>query len=192
MTKSIKKNFLYNLSYQILSICLPIITAPYLARVLGVEGVGISSFTLSIVAYFILIANLGISSFGQREIAMYQDDKKKYSKVFWDLIGYRAFIGALTIIGYLFLILFADKYQLIYGILILNLLGNILNITWLYQGLEEYKYISIRNIIIKLFFTATIFIFVKSADDLPLPHASLFTCGIPFTFDSLGKTSKSD
>ena len=168
MSKSIKKNFLYNLSYQILSICLPIITAPYLARVLGVEGVGISSFTLSIVAYFILVANLGISSFGQREIAMYQDDKKKYSKVFWDLMGYRAFIGAMTVVAYLFLIFFANRYQAIYGVLILNLLGNILNITWLYQGLEEYKYISLRNIAIKLFFTVSIFIFVKNPGDLVL------------------------
>lgn len=168
MAKSIKKNFLYNLAFQVLSICLPIVTAPYLARVLGVEGVGISSFTLSIVAYFILFANLGISSFGQREIAMYQDDKKKYSKIFWDLVGYRAIIGAVTAIAYLFVILFADRYQMIYGILILSLLGNILNITWLYQGLEEYKYVSLRNIVVKLSLTAAIFVFVKSSNDLPL------------------------
>ena len=89
---------------------------------LGVEGVGISSFTLSIVAYFILFANLGISSFGQREIAMYQDNKKKYSKIFWDLMAYRLIIGVVTVIAYLFLILFADRYQIIYGILIFNLL----------------------------------------------------------------------
>ena len=168
MTKSIKKNFLYNLAFQVLSICLPIITAPYLARVLGVEGVGISSFTLSIVAYFILFANLGISSFGQREIAMYQDDKKKYSKIFWDLVGYRAIIGTLSVLAYLILIIFANQYQIIYGILIINLLGNIFDITWLFQGLEEYKFISVRNIIIKLSFTASIFIFVKTAGDLNL------------------------
>ena len=168
MAKSIKKNYLYNLVYQILAIILPIITAPYLARVLGVEGVGTASYTLSIVAYFILVANLGVGAFGQREIAMHQDDKKKYSKIFWDLTAYRLFIGVITTIAYLFLILFADKYQVIYGILILNLLGNVFEITWFYQGLEEYKYISIRNIIIKLLFTGSIFLFVRTADDLNL------------------------
>ena len=168
MAKSIKKNFLYNLSYQILSICLPIITAPYLARVIGVEGVGVSSFTISIVAYFILVSNLGISSFGQREIAMHQDDKKAYSKVFWDLAMYRFIIGGLTVIAYIFLIIFSDRYQMLYLILLLSLVGDIFSITWLYQGLEEYKYISLRNIIIKIFFTLSIFIFVKTPDDLPL------------------------
>lgn len=168
MAKSIKKNFLYNLVFQVLSIILPIITAPYLARMLGVEGVGISSFTLSIVAYFILFANLGISSFGQREIAMYQDNKKKYSKIFWDLMAYRLIIGVITVIAYLFLILFADRYQIIYGILIFNLLGNIFDISWFFQGLEEYKFISVRNIVIKLLFTISIFIFVKTPDDLNL------------------------
>ena len=168
MTKSIKKNYLYNLAFQVLSIILPIITAPYLARVLGVEGVGTASYTLSIVAYFILFANLGIASFGQREIAMYQDNKKKYSRIFWDLMAYRAIIGVVTTLAYFLLILFADKYQIIYGILMINLLGNIFDISWLFQGLEEYKFISVRNIIIKLLFTISIFAFVKTSGDLNL------------------------
>ncbi|MBR1801833.1 flippase [Candidatus Saccharibacteria bacterium] len=168
MAKSIKKNYIYNLCFQVLSIILPIITAPYLARVLGVEGVGTASFTLSIVAYFILFANLGIASFGQREIAMHQDDKKKYSKIFWDLSAYRLVVGALTTFAYLFLILFADKYQIIYGIMIVNLLGNVFDITWFFQGLEEYKFISMRNIAVKLLFAVSIFIFVRNPEDLNL------------------------
>ena len=83
--KSIKKNYIYNLVYQILVVIIPLITAPYLARVLGVEGVGIYSYTLSNVSYFILLANIGIASFGQREIAMHRDDRKKTTKIFWDL-----------------------------------------------------------------------------------------------------------
>ena len=168
MAKSIKKNYLYNLAFQILAIILPIITAPYLARVLGVEGVGTSAYTLSIVAYFILIANLGIASFGQREIAMYQDDKKKYSKIFWNLMAFRMVAGVVTTIAYLVLILLANRYQVIYGILIINLLANIFDISWFYQGLEEYKFISIRNILVKLLFTISIFVFVKTPDDLNL------------------------
>ena len=168
MAKSIKKNYLYNLVFQILSIILPIVTAPYLARVLGVEGVGTAAYTLSIVAYFILIANLGIASFGQREIAMHQDDKKKYSKIFWNLMAFRGIAGVVTVVAYAVLIAFASRYQIIYGILTINLLANIFDISWLYQGLEEYKFISIRNILVKLLFTAAIFIFVKTPGDLNL------------------------
>ena len=168
MAKSIKKNYLYNLVFQILSIILPIVTAPYLARVLGVEGVGISAYTLSIVAYFILIANLGIASFGQREIAMHQDDKKKYSKIFWNLMAFRGIAGIVTVAAYAVLIAFASRYQVIYAILLINLLANIFDISWLYQGLEEYKFISIRNILVKLLFTVAIFVFVKTPSDLNL------------------------
>ena len=137
MAKSIKKNYLYNLVFQILSIILPIVTAPYLARVLGVEGVGTAAYTLSIVAYFILVANLGIA-------------------------------GVVTVAAYAVLIAFTSRYQIIYGILMINLLANIFDISWLYQGLEEYKFISVRNILVKLLFTAAIFIFVRTPGDLNL------------------------
>lgn len=167
--KSIKKNYLYNLAFQILSIILPIITTPYLSRVLGADGIGTSSFTLSIVAYFILFANLGIAAFGQREIAMYQNDKKKYSKVFWDLFAYRLMIGLVSVCAYLiFIIYFPTNYQVIYIILLLNLLANIFDISWFYQGLEEYKTVSVRNIIVKLAFAISIFVFVKNPEDLNL------------------------
>ncbi len=168
MTKSIKKNYLYNLVFQILSIILPIVTAPYLSRVLGVDGVGTSAYTLSVVAYFILIANLGIASFGQREIAMHQDDKAKRSKIFWNLMAFRLIAGIVSVVAYFVLIITAERYNIIYAILMINLLANIFDISWLYQGLEEYKFISIRNILVKLLFTVSIFIFVKTPDHLNL------------------------
>ena len=166
--KSIKKNYIYNLVYQILVIIIPLVTAPYLSRVLGVEGVGIYSYTLSNVSYFILLANVGIASFGQREIAMNQDNRKKYSKVFWDLYGYQLLIGLVAVLFYLVYVFFFSKYTIIQAVLIVNLFSAIIDITWLFQGLEEYKYISIRNIVVKLVFTAAIFIFVHSSDDLLL------------------------
>lgn len=69
MEKSIRKNYLYNALYQILTIILPIITTPYLARTLGAEGNGIYSYIISIATYFILLGSLGISMYGNREIA---------------------------------------------------------------------------------------------------------------------------
>lgn len=81
MKKSIMKNYLYNLAYQILIIIMPIITTPYLSRTLGASGIGTYSYTISIVTYFILFGSFGTAIYGQREVAYVQDDtkKKKYS-----------------------------------------------------------------------------------------------------------------
>lgn len=83
--KSITKNYIYNLIYQIMLLILPLITAPYISRVLGAENIGIYSYTLSISAYFILFGSLGIALYGQREIAYKQKDKEKYSITFWEI-----------------------------------------------------------------------------------------------------------
>ena len=80
--KSIKKNYIYNMLYQLLVILLPIITTPYLARRLGANGNGTFGYTVSIVTYFILFSSLGISMYGQREIAYNQNNKEKRSKIF--------------------------------------------------------------------------------------------------------------
>ena len=73
-TKSIKKNYIYNLIYNLSNLLIPLMLAPYLSRILGVEGVGIKSYTLSIVSNFIIIASLGIAEYGQREIAINRDN----------------------------------------------------------------------------------------------------------------------
>ena len=89
--KSIAKNYIYNLLYQLLTIFLPLITTPYLSRVLGAKQIGIYGYTTSIVSYFILFGSLGASMYGQREIAYYQDDKKKRSKAFYEIVILRGF-----------------------------------------------------------------------------------------------------
>ena len=83
--KSIKKNYIYNLMYQVLAIVVPLITTPYLSRVLGAERIGIYSFTLSITTYFVLFGSLGVAMYGQREIAFVQNDKEKRSKIFFEV-----------------------------------------------------------------------------------------------------------
>jgi len=86
MAKSIKKNYLYNLAFQILQVLAPLITAPYIARIIGPEGNGVSSFTQSIASYFILFASVGVASYGQRQIAMERDNKRKRSKNFLGIV----------------------------------------------------------------------------------------------------------
>ena len=85
MKKSITKNYIYNLIYQVLILLLPLVTTPYVSRVLGSENIGIYSYTTSLSAYFILFGSLGIALYGQREIAYKQSDRKEYSKIFWEV-----------------------------------------------------------------------------------------------------------
>ena len=168
MAKSVRKNYFYNLLYEIVVLVVPLITAPYLSRVLGADGIGVSSYTLSIVSYFILVANLGISSYGSREIAMARDDKKDMSKVFWELFCLKIFTGLASLMGYVFFLSAQVKYNIVFQIQALNILANILNINFLYQGIEHYKMISIRNIIVKITCTAAVFIFVREKNDLDI------------------------
>ena len=79
---SIKKNFIYNFAYQVLVIILPLITTPYISRVIGPEGIGIQSYTYSIANYFVLFAILGISNHGNRSIAMVRDNDEKLNRTF--------------------------------------------------------------------------------------------------------------
>jgi len=151
-----------------LTIIIPIITTPYLARVLGVNGTGTVSYTLSIVSYFIVLGSVGVSSYGQREIAMHRNVKEEYSKIFWELFFYKCITSVLSLCVYIWVIISMQNYFIIMLILIFNILASILDISWLYQGLEEYKYISLRNIVIKLLFTGVIFLFITKSEHLIL------------------------
>ena len=166
MKKSIKKNYIYNLIYQILSIIIPIITAPYLARVLGVEGTGISSYTLSIVSYFILFGSIGVASYGQREIAYLQNDKVKRKKTFIELVTFRFIAIAIASVIYYFTFMRQGEYAIYYRILFFELIAAAFDISWFFQGLEDFKKTVLRNIIVRLSSVALIFILVKQESDL--------------------------
>ena len=164
---SVTKNYIYNLIYQILIIVLPIITTPYVSRVLGAENIGIYSYTLSIVSYFILFGSLGIALYGQREIAYVRNDKEKTTKTFWEIIFLRCI--TIIIVSIVYYIIFANgqKYQIYYKILILEIIANMIDISWFFQGLEEFKRTVTRSIIIKIISVISIFTFIKTNNDLP-------------------------
>ncbi len=166
MKKSIKKNYIYNLAYQLLVIITPIITTPYLSRILGAEGIGTYSYTISIVTYFLLFGTLGIATYGQREIAYYQDDKQKRSKIFWELIIIR-FI-TLFVASILFYFIYAKHgdFALYYKILTLELIASMFDISWFFQGMEEFKKIVLRNLLVKILSVIAIFVFIKAPDDI--------------------------
>lgn len=164
--KSISKNYLYQLSYQILALIIPLITTPYISRVLGAEGIGIYSFTYSIATYFILFGSLGIAMYGQREIAYVQDKKEERSRIFWEIVILRLVLMTISATVFYFAYCTGEEYQLYYKILLIELFSNAIDISWLFQGLEEFKKTVTRNFIIKAAFTICIFIFVKSPADL--------------------------
>lgn len=164
--KSIAKNYIYNLIYQMLTIVLPLITTPYLSRVLGAEAIGIYGYTLSIVTYFVLFGSLGIAMYGQREIAYVQNDKEKQSKAFWEMVIIR--IITLCIATITFYITFCTRgdYSTYYKILILELIANALDISWYFQGIEEFGKTVIRNLVVKTLSLVCIFVFVQTQEDL--------------------------
>ena len=163
---SIRKNYIYNTFYQILSLITPLITAPYLARVLGPDGVGIQSYTASVCNYFVLFAMLGTASYGQREIAGHRDDKEEVSKIFWqiELITIGATLVCLLFWG--ILILCSHEYREYYIALTFTIIGAALDISWFFAGFERFNLIVIRNTVIKLVGIVLIFTFVKAKDDL--------------------------
>lgn len=166
--KSIIKNYIYNLTYQLLTIILPVVTTPYLSRVFGAENIGIYSYTISIVTYFILFGSLGVAMYGQREIAYVQDNKQEMSKTFYEIVIMR-FI-TLSISMLFFYILFAShgNYAMYYRILLLEILANAFDISWFYQGIEDFQKTALRHILIKLLSIISVFIFVKGPEDLKI------------------------
>lgn len=97
----LKRNIIYNLSYQILVFILPLITAPYLSRVLGVDGTGTYSYVSSVAYYFQIASTLGLANYGNRAIAKVKDDRRKVSKTFWSIYFMQFGIGAIVFIVYL-------------------------------------------------------------------------------------------
>ena len=104
---SIKKNFVYSTAYQILNVITPFITAPYVSRVLGAEGIGIQSYTASVQYIFLLIASLGTLSYGSREISTHRDDVNERSKLFWEIELMVICTTGIALFGWVFLCLFS-------------------------------------------------------------------------------------
>lgn len=166
--KSIKRNYIYNLLQQILSVITPLITIPYISRIIGAEGIGIYSYTNSIVCYFSMFAALGASIYGQREISYAQDNREKRTQVFWN-IEFRCIITTLICLCiYFIFVSFQSDYKIIYAILSISIVEVALNVNWLFMGMEEFGLIVKCNILVRIFNIAFIFLFVKSADDLAI------------------------
>lgn len=163
----VRENFLYNVFYQLLILAIPIITVPYISRVLEADGVGTVSYTYSLASYFVLSSLLGITNYGSRKIAKLRDDKKNLSKEFLSIYTVQLISTSLMIIIYLLLITFVIKdYQTIRYIEIIYIISCIFDVNWFFHGLEKFKLTVIRSTIIKILSVISILLFVKTKDDI--------------------------
>ncbi len=165
---SIKKNYIYNTLYRVLTIITPLITAPYAARVFGADGTGIQSYVGSILAYFVLFAGLGTAAYGQREVAMYRDDKEKASKTFFEIELLSVVTTMISLIAWIIMILVTTKYTAYYAVLTMNVIGVAFDISWFFGAFERFRLIVIRNTIIKIIGIIILFAFVREKNDLLL------------------------
>lgn len=169
-TKSIKINSIFNAIYQILSMLVPLITAPYISRVLGPDNNGIYSYYYSIVTYFVLVATFGFADYGTKAIAEVRDDREKRSKTFFSIMANKLFLGILTIVVFFVFTFISysnnDNALYIYLALSCFILAAILDPTFYFQGQERFVSISLRNITVRIITTICIFILVKDINDL--------------------------
>ena len=162
----IVKNYLYNAMYQVFIIIVPLLTIPYLSRILGPSGIGINSYTNSIVQYFVLFGSIGVGLYGNRQIAFVRDNQVKMSKVFYEIfilrllticLAYLLFVAFLTING---------QYHAYYLSQSIAIVAAAFDISWFFMGIENFKVTVLRNFIVQLLALFSIFLFVKSYNDL--------------------------
>ena len=169
MERSLKSNIFYNVINASASFLFPIVTLPYVSRVLHADGLGQIDFYTSIINYIVLATSLGIPLYGVREVARCRDDKETFNKTTSEIYILQ---NVLSIIGYIIVVLlclFYTKVQdniLIFCVLSLTIGFNAIGAQWFFQAVEDFKYIAIRAFSIKILCVISIFLFVKNQNDL--------------------------
>lgn len=160
-------NYIYSSFYQIFLIIVPLITAPYLARKLLPEAIGINSYVSSVITIFTSIGLIGLNNYSLREIAYVRDDKQKLQKTFSELFFLRLICAVITIIIYIIYALLSE-YKIYFLVQLIAVLAVFIDIAWIYQGFEEFKVTVTRNFIVKILNIISIFMFIKGPEDLLL------------------------
>lgn len=164
---STKKNLIYNMIYQVVVLILPLITSPYLSRVVGASGIGTYSYYYSIAYYFVLIGMLGVSNLGNRAIAKTENSKAARSEVFSSNYYLQALTSIFALaIFVIYAVFFTGTDRLIACLFIMYVASALFDVSWLYFGMQLFKITSIRQIIVRAITFIAIFVFVKSSDDL--------------------------
>ncbi len=163
-----KKSIFYNFLLTGSNLVFPLLTFPYLSRILGATGMGICNFILSYGQNYIVIAALGIPVYGVREIAKVSDDESKRSKLFFEILTVHFLFTCILLLIYLISVFSYSDFQ---NYRVLALLGglfiflNVFSIEWLFTGVNDFKYITIRSLIIRSLSVLAILLFVRKEDD---------------------------
>lgn len=178
MDKKIFTNYMYNLTFQMLNIILPFITTPYVARVLGATGIGQYNYVYGLVSYFGIFAVTGTATYAQREIAKQHDNIEARSKIFWEILIFRLVSTIIVSIIYVIYIFnYLEEYRILFLINFLTIFSWILDVSWYFQGVENFKVTAVRNSLVRIFSTIFIFTLVKSKQDVWL-YTLILTSGM--------------
>lgn len=165
---SIKKNFLYNLILTLSTYVFGLVVFPYVSRVLGVDNIGKVNFADQTIKYIMLFAAMGVATVGVREIAACGDDRVKRSEVFSNILCFISLLSALSLVVLFVLVYSVPRFADIQSLLVMGpfyIIGTTLLIEWFYQGLENFRFVAIRTIIVKVLYVAAVFLFVKTKED---------------------------
>lgn len=182
---SLKKNFLYSSILTTANYIFPLITYPYVSRILGVTNIGLYNFADSIINYFIMFSMMGIGIIGIREVAATQDDRNEKNKVFSSLFILNAVLTLLAL-AILIICIFTvhdlrENKELMY-VGVLKLISNLFLIDWFYKGLEKFKYITNVTLTIKMLYVVSVFIFVKESNDYTIYY---LLCTLMITLNAI-------
>jgi len=164
---STRKNTLYNMAYRLFSMLLPLVTAPWLSRAVGTEGVGLYGYTWAISYTFCLVGLLGLENYGPRAIAQVRDDKPALNRTFSAIWKMQLLVAGLTLLtwcGYVAFVAGEEK-QIAFHLTLMSV-SCLVNVDWCLMGLDQFKPIALRNTIVKLLAAAAVFIFVHNPEDL--------------------------
>lgn len=165
---SLRKNAMYSTLKTILNVIFPLLTYPYITRVLSVENIGKIDFSKSIVSYFLLIAGFGIAQYGVREGSRYRDDEEKFLRFCNEIFSINLVACCISYILLALVICQSDilsSYNILICIFSVNIIGTTLSVEWIYTVLEDFRYITIRTAIVQILSLILLFIFVKNEND---------------------------
>lgn len=168
-TENIKKNYFFNLLYEVIVVLYPIIVTPYLSRILLPEGIGIKSYTYAMMTYFYYLGMLGIDIYGQREISFARKDEKLRSKIFYEIYILKFLTMGISIGIYVlcvFLTPFGGNYKIYFLCWVIFLFDAMISVKWYMAGINYFKQLSLVSIIVKVISIFAIFIFIKTKEDL--------------------------
>ena len=168
MSTSIRKNFGYNILLTMSTYIFGLIVFPYVSRVLGVDMIGRVNFADQTVNYLRILAAMGIGTVGVREIAACSDNREKRSQVFSDIFSFVLILAVVAVVALIVLTLAIPRFTDVKNLLFVGtfyLFFSSLMIEWFYQGVEDFRYVTIRSVAIKTVYVALVFLFVKGPED---------------------------